>query len=549
MNVQAASDYPRLRAQIARIGCTRDRTELAETLLALIDEEFSPETALVVFQHPGHGRPTVFGGSFEDRRRIGRLLRRHMPDGEEGLATIGSSIGATVRVVRIGLVDDEQGMIVVGGETRAPRTDEIEYVRFLAGCASENLTRLGLDSRVQELVEELHTSEVALAQDGRTRLLGEVASGIAHEVKAAISPISAFSSLLLSTERDPEARRYIELIQQAGADVARIVDSLRGLHLPLREARRIDVVVGDLIVAAVDRVQSDWAPARRLAIRLEIDVERDLERVTVEPDRIVSALVDLLDNASEAIGPHGGHIRISARAECRNGGPEEVVISVEDDGRGMDERTLERCTHLFFTTRDGAVGVGLTRVRRSAHDFGGRFEISSTPGEGTRARLFLPGAEVQPQLELVDDNPPIDITPASVDAPARILCVDDNAAVLSLLRTVFERDGHHVTSVSGGQSGVEAFVEGIQTGRDFDLVITDLRMPDVHGFGVIRAIRSAAPDVPVMILTADTQELPDDLADLEGIRVVHKPFDPLQIRVQIQDLLEYDDVPMTERAQ
>jgi signal transduction histidine kinase len=546
MNVQPASDYQRLRDQIARIRCTEDRTALAETLLELLREGFAPQTALVVFHHPGHGRPTVFGGTFEDRRRIGRLLRRHTPEGEEGLASIGASIGATVRVVRIGEVDDIQGLIVVGSETRAPRSDEIEYVRFLAGCAAENLTRLGLNSRIQELVEELHTSEVALAHDDRARLLGEVASGIAQEVKAAVSPVSAFSSLLLSTERDPEARRYIELIQQAGADVSRIVDSLRGLDAPLNEVHRIDVGVGDLLVAAVDRVQSDWSAARRLAIRMEIDVERELDRVNIEPDRIVSALVDLLHNASEAIGERGGHISVSARAEARSKGRDEVVISVEDDGCGMEEETLERCTHLFFTTREEAVGIGLTRVRRTARDFDGRFEISSIPGEGTRARIFLPAAaHVQPRLALVEDAPRIDPGPGT----ARILCIDDNAAVLSLLRTVFERDGHRVTSVQGGQSGVEAFVEGIQTEREFDLVITDLRMPDVHGFGVIRAIRAAAAAVPILVLSAEEQELPEDLRVLDRLEVLRKPIDPMKIRVEIQDMLKGDAAPMTVGAE
>jgi len=138
-----------------------------------------------------------------------------------------------------------------------------------------------------------------------------------------------------------------------------------------------------------------------------------------------------------------------------------------------------------------------------------------------------------PTLRLVDDA-----EPEMTSDPARILCIDDDAAVLGLLQTVFERDGHQVSTVTGGQAGVEAFVEGVQTNRPYDLVITDLRMPDLHGFGVIRAIRATDTEVPILMLTAWMQQLPEDLADLDGLRVHSKPFDVLRVRLEIQDMLQ-----------
>jgi len=201
----------------------------------------------------------------------------------------------------------------------------------------------------------------------------------------------------------------------------------------------------------------------------------------------------------------------------------------------MDTETLQRCTHLFFTTREEeGAGVGLTQVRRAARDAGGRIAITSQPGTGTRACVFLPVQETEPPtLRLVDDA-----EPEMTSDPARILCIDDDAAVLGLLQTVFERDGHQVSTVTGGQAGVEAFVEGVQTNRPYDLVITDLRMPDLHGFGVIRAIRATDTEVPILMLTAWMQQLPEDLADLDGLRVHSKPFDVLRVRLEIQDMLQ-----------
>lgn len=535
MSAQTASDYERLRAHLARFGRAEDRTELAEVLLELAEESIAPELALVVFHHPDHGRPTVFGGTFEQRRLVGRTLRRRGQDNDRGMAAVASAVGSLVRIVRIGDSTDLQGMILVGREDRSLRADELDYVQFLAGCAAENLRRLGLNSRVEELAEELQTSAAALDQQERMRLMSQMASGVASDVRSALSPITAFSTLLLATEQNTETRRYIELIQQAGNEVSDIVRSLNALNAPPAVEHNPALHVPELLVESIEGSRSRWSDDRLHNIAFQVDLADDLPTIAGERDLLIRAIDNLLFNAAEALDGRPGTIRVTARSEANAAGVDEVAITVVDDGPGMDTETLERCTHLFFTTREEeGAGVGLAQVRRAARALGGRFEISSVPARGTRACIFLPvPQEERAPLRLVPDDEAEPVTP-----PARILCIDDDAAVLRLLRTVFERDGHQVSTVEGGQAGVEAFVEGVQTGRPYDLVITDLRMPDLHGFGVIRAIRATDADVPILMLTAWMQQLPDDLADLAGLRIHSKPFDVLRVRLDIQDMLQ-----------
>jgi len=544
MSAQTASDYERLRAQLERLSGVEDRTGLAESVLELVHEAISPELALVVFHHPEHGRPTVFGGTFEERRMVGRTLRRRAArDEDHGAAAIASAVGPSARVIRIGTADAYQGMMIVGTDTRALRADEVEYIQLLARYASENLRRLGMRSRIEELAAEVRASAGALEQQERLRLMGRMAEGVAADVEAALSPITAYSTMLLATEQNAETRRYVESIQQASADVAELVRSLRTFYPSGSEAAEERILVPHLVIEAIDATRWRWSEARRRDIRIDVDFENDLPAVPGNRERLGDAVSNLLFNAAQSFEGGPGTIRVTGRTERSSAGREEVVVAVEDDGCGMDAETLSRCTHLFFTTREEeGAGVGLSQVRRAARGAGGRLEIASEAGVGTRACIFLPTAGTERNgLRIVRDE-----EPEESGAPARILCIDDDAAVLRLLRTVFERDGHHVVTVTGGHAGVEAFVEGVQTSRRYDLVITDLKMPDLHGFAVIRALRATDADVPILMLTAWMQQLPEDLEDLDGLRVHSKPFDAVRVRLDIQDMLQRrDDGRMT----
>ncbi len=150
MNAQAAIDHESLATDFEALDHARNRDELAEAMLATVGEMLEVDLALVAFHHPTDGRPTVFGGRYDDRRRVGRTLRLRVRDADRGVAAVGSTLGPSVRVVRIGDVSDLQGLIVVGSAIRGLRGDEIDHVRELAEAASRNLLRLDPDRITSE---------------------------------------------------------------------------------------------------------------------------------------------------------------------------------------------------------------------------------------------------------------------------------------------------------------------------------------------------------------------------------------------------------------
>lgn len=145
MNAPATVDPGTSAADFGTLDRATDRSELAEALLEIVGDTLEADLALVVLHSPTDGRPTVFGGRFDDRRRVGRALRLRVREADKGAAAVGSTLGPSVRVVRIGEPPDVQGMVIVGSAQRGLRGDEIEHVRELATSASENLRRLALD--------------------------------------------------------------------------------------------------------------------------------------------------------------------------------------------------------------------------------------------------------------------------------------------------------------------------------------------------------------------------------------------------------------------
>jgi len=129
-------------------------------------------------------------------------------------------------------------------------------------------------------------------------------------------------------------------------------------------------------------------------------------------------------------------------------------------------------------------------------------------------------------------------SPAAVEkVPARILCVDEDATVLSLLRAVFERDGHEVTCVRGSQLGIETFLDADARGQGYDLVVCELSSRGTDSFEAIRQIRTTSPESKVLLLAPERGVLPPDLNSDRGLKTLSKPIDPIAIRISIREML------------
>lgn len=435
---------------------------------------------------------------------------------------LGSLIG-----VPLGSGADALGVLAAcrKGE-RAFTSAEGEFLRALGEHVALAMRHARLYEDLERLYLELRTHRELEEQQERMRALGQMASGIAHDINNAVSPVVGFTELLLEGEPglSPRGREYLEAIRTAGRDVARTVGTLRRFYRPRGAEPRERVEAAPLLAEVATLTRPRWrdqAQAGGSTINLVVEAEPGLG-LEAAPHELRDALVNLVLNAIDA-SPSGGSIALRARQR-----QDVVALEVADSGVGMDEATRARCLEPFFTTKGiEGTGLGLATVYGMVERHGGRMEIESAPGRGTTVRLLLPVAGTAALA-------PAEPATAPLPRPLRILSVDDEPALRRLIAEMLAHDGHEVVSVDDGRAGIAAFAAARQEGRPFDLIITDLGMPHLDGRALAAAVRAAAPGTPVILLSGWGAQLDADAARAAGIaRVLGKPPQLAELRAAL----------------
>jgi signal transduction histidine kinase len=397
-------------------------------------------------------------------------------------------------------------------EAAIQRNRELSSTRDTLHETNRELQQLTheLESRVHLRTRELeHSNEAlrqaqqALIQQERLRALGQMASGIAHDINNAISPISLYTEALLEREQiSDKARGYLTTIQRAIDDVAQTVGRMREFYRPReKELQLADVELNPLVQQVIDLTRARWndlAQQRGVMIELEPDLAADLTTIRGAENEIRDALTNLIFNAVDAL-PQGGRIDIRTRNVAvpgAQGAEPAVQLEVSDTGIGMDEDTRRRCLEPFFTTKgDRGTGLGLAMVYGMAKRHSAGLDIDSAVGRGTSFRLtFRTGSS---QVASSGRH----ALPAFASRSLRVLLVDDDPALLESLRSALQDEGHKVTTSNGGQAGIDSFRDAQRGGKPFDIVITDLGMPYVDGRQVVASVRAMSPGTPIILLT------------------------------------------------
>jgi CheY-like chemotaxis protein/anti-sigma regulatory factor (Ser/Thr protein kinase) len=383
----------------------------------------------------------------------------------------------------------------------------------------------------------LRQSQQSVLQNERLRALGQMASGIAHDINNSISPVGLYAELLLSNEPQltEAGKSRLGTIRQAIEDVAGTIERMREFYRP-REARSFSKLN---IHAAIEQVLQLTEPRwralpqeRGIVVELRKDLAAALPDVMGDEVELRDALTNLVFNAVDAM-PEGGVLTMRTRAFEDASARRTVQIEVADSGIGMDEETRRRCIEPFFTTKgQRGTGLGLASVYGMLQRHDARLEVDSAPGEGTTMRMIFPA--------FVDDAENSGSYRASRAPlrPLRILVIDDDPILIRSMRDVLEADGHQLETALGGQAGIDAFAAARDTGREFTLVITDLGMPRVDGRKVAAAIKAMSPAIPIILLTGWGQRLLDEKDIPANIdRVLSKPPRLAQLRAALADLV------------
>jgi signal transduction histidine kinase/ActR/RegA family two-component response regulator/PAS domain-containing protein len=559
----------RLQAQLARlhmlehitraIGERQDLASILQVVVRTLEEQLPLDFSCICLYDPIERLLTVIAvglASAELARQLSMSENARIPIDENGLSRCvrgklvyepqieGSPFpfpqrlasGGLRALVAAPLQIESQVFGVLIGARRQPNSfssGECEFLRQLSEHVALAAHQAQLHTALQNAYEELRSTQQAVMQHERLRVLGQMASGIAHDINNAISPIMLYTDSML--EKEPglseRGRGYLHTIQQAASDVAETVARMREFYRQRdiqTESTAVDLDEMVTQVAELTRARWESMPQQRgIVIDMRTELAARLPPILGVKSEIREALTNLVFNAVDAM-PQGGTLTLRVRGD----GAERVHIEVVDTGVGMDEETRRRCLEPFFTTKgERGTGLGLAMVYGVVQRHSGDLEIDSQPGVGTTVRLSFAAAPVGV----------IEATAVSTALPAglTVLLVDDDPILLRSLRETLEPDGHTILTANDGKEGIDLFRKSMEPGSQVTVsaVITDLGMPHVDGRSVARAVKQASPNTPVIMLTGWGERL---LADGETPpyvdRVLSKPPRLREVRKALAEL-------------
>jgi len=394
-------------------------------------------------------------------------------------------------------------------------------------------------SRQANEQKRLLEAEEALRQAQKMEAVGQLTGGVAHDFNNLLGGILGAQELM--RQRLGQARHEeIPALLDTASDSARRAAAL--VHRLLAFSRRQTLLpqataVGALVLDMEELIRRSVGPA----IDLSVTCAPQLWPTFIDPPQLESALLNLCINARDAL-PNGGRIEIS----CENCHLDEtsaaaldlpagdyLQLNVEDNGRGMTPEVIERAIDPFFTTKPlgQGTGLGLSMAFGFVRQSGGQLRIRSAMGEGTRVELYLPHHHEAPA-------PPQELpqaTPLAHLGQARILLVEDQAALRLVIGELLEELGHEVHGAGDGATALTMLEGGLVP----QLLISDIGLPGgLNGRQVAEASRALHPGLPVLFITGYDESAA--LADGQlppRTRVLRKPFELTAITDAVAHLL------------
>ncbi|MEI6471169.1 MAG: response regulator [Holophagaceae bacterium] len=386
-------------------------------------------------------------------------------------------------------------------------------------------------------ITQRRQAESALQQAQKLESLGVLAGGIAHDFNNLLTAILGNAEVAQGLVRDhpvlQAALQRIEATTQRGSDLARQLLAYAGkAHFAIQpiDLNTIILEMGDLLAVSISK-----------KVSISTFLQPDLPAVEADSAQFQQVVMNLVINASEAIGDHPGTVILRTRAvTCSRADlsadfPGQVLVpgtyvrlDVEDDGCGMDAETIGRIFDPFFTTKFTGRGLGLSAMLGIVRGHHAGLRVQSRPGKGTTFTLLFPasGAAL-----------PAALPPTEADQPSSgtVLVVDDESIIRDLARGALQGLGFRVLEARDGLEAVEFFEAGLET---VDLVLLDMTMPRMGGAEAFRRIRALSPGTRVLLTSGYTQkESLESLVDLPPDGFLQKPFRIRELAGKVREVL------------
>jgi PAS domain S-box-containing protein len=409
----------------------------------------------------------------------------------------------------------------------APRSIEVVTHQLLNSPAVGGIVLTARDITERKAAER---HREALAQGEKLRALGQMASGVAHDLNQSLQLIGGYASLACraAEETPPDLaglREMLPIVAQAAHDGGETVRRLLSFSRHQSDVAQERLDLGALLHETARLTSPRWrdaAQAEGRPISLHVETSGELV-VLASAAGLREALANLIFNAVDAL-PQGGTIRLSGE---RRG--DEVQIEVEDSGIGMSRELQGRIFEPFFTTKGNrGTGLGLSQVFGIVEQHSGQLRVVSEPGEGTRITLTLPAA-----MSVAREPAPAAVEPVRAQEGLRVLVVDDEPAIGAMVRRVARRAGHHVAVATSGEEALQRL-----TAEPFDVVVSDVGMgAGMNGWDLAEHVTRQWPLVQVVLATGWGAQIDPTEARTKGVaEVLAKPYRPDQLEAVLARL-------------
>jgi PAS domain S-box-containing protein len=441
--------------------------------------------------------------------------------------TAHSTMDHDRRVIRSGETYTFEEVATIGDvtrtylSTRTPHQDHQGKIIGVIGVARDITDR-------KQSEEEMRRQRETLYQSEKLATMGQLLAGVAHELNNPLSVVMGQASLLRQSIRSKRQIERAEKIVHAAERCARIVNNFLALarqRPPERHPLQLNQVVREAVELLAYQLRID-------SVEVSFELAEELPVLHGDPHQLHQVVVNLVSNAHQAMWETPAPRRLWL-ATGQDVDSQHVWLEIRDSGPGIASEIQVRIFEPFFTTKPPGVGtgLGLSLCHGIVESHGGHISVKSAAGQGATFRIELPLAGVEEALIL---RPEVTVSP--VIRGKRILVVDDEPGISGVVAEVLQLDGHVVDMVENGAEALRRVLE-----QSFDVILSDIRMPELDGPGLYREIEQRDPRLlqRMIFLTGDTLSPGTrDFLEQTGVPCLSKPFALGEIREIVQRVLQ-----------
>ncbi|MEI9864988.1 MAG: ATP-binding protein [Limisphaerales bacterium] len=339
-------------------------------------------------------------------------------------------------------------------------------------------------AQLEQTVQTLKSTQGQLIQSEKLSAVGEFVAGVAHELNNPLAAVIGFSEMLKDNDADSKNRRYLDMIYKSAQRCQKIVQSLLSFarrHQPERKP----IYVNGMVEAALEMINYQL---RTSNIDVITQFDSSLPVVFADGHQIQQVLLNVINNARQAMESHqsGGQIRIFTEAVGEN-----VCIIISDNGPGISPENLQRIFDPFFTTKQvgQGTGLGLSICYGIIKEHGGSIMPSSRPGEGTTFTIELPVFHLAGETAANGKGTEFKRRDGHEGAGKKILVIDDEEAILQMLREKLTQSGYRVDTFSDGEKALSRLGQ-----ENYDAIFSDWKMPGMSGRQLYENLRVSNPN-------------------------------------------------------